>query len=391
MDCRLFSKRGDSHVGGWIRSMIWGVMPCVRQKPARQAAIRTGVRAMGPPGTFGPPGSSVGAVFVATVVAALVAGCTPATTSRPANGTTSPTTATISATATTPTSAPRTTTPTSAPPTTAPTTTPRKVPPVIASRRIWRPRPGTTWQWQITGAVNLNVTPAAMFDIDLEDALPAARTIAVAGFGRVTWPKGDNAGVIPRLHARGRVVICYLDSGAWESYRPDAALFPASVRGGSTGWSGERWLDIRPEAWRKFAPLIWARMNLARAIGCDGIEPDQNNPMGNNPGFPITFANQRAWYLEVARQAHARRLSVGMKNGIESIDARTVAAFDWALNEECFQYSECEALRPFIAARKAVFQVEYEGNPAVFCPSARSLRFSSMKKRLELDAWRIVC
>jgi len=113
--------------------------------------------------------------------------------------------------------------------------------------------------------------------------------------------------------------------------------------------------------------------------------------MGNNPGFPITFANQRAWYLEVARQAHARRLSVGMKNGIESIDARTVAAFDWALNEECFQYSECEALRPFIAARKAVFQVEYEGNPAVFCPSARSLRFSSMKKRLELDAWRIVC
>lgn len=168
-------------------------------------------------------------------------------------------------------------------------------------------------------------------------------------------------------------------------------MFPSSVIGSGTGWSGERWLDIRRSSWSLFAPIIWARLDLARSIGCDGVEPDQNNPIGNSPGFPISLADQTAWYLEVARQAHARGLSVGMKNGIESVGRATVAAFDWALNEECFQYDECEVMRRFVSVGKAVFQVEYEGSPADFCPSALALGFSSMKKRLSLDSWRQRC
>jgi hypothetical protein len=256
---------------------------------------------------------------------------------------------------------------------------------------VWQPAPGTTWQWQITGVVDESVAPADMFDVDLADAVPSARTISVPGFGDVVWPAGQNAGVIDRLHAQGTIVICYMDSGAWEGYRPDAELFPKSVRGGETGWEDERWLDIRTSSWAAFAPLIWARMDLAVEIGCDGVEPDQNNPIGNDPGFPITLADQKAWYLEVAAQAHARGLSVGMKNGVEVIDHDTVAAFDWALNEECFQYDECDAMRPFITAGKAVFQVEYQGDPEDFCPVARRMQFSSMEKRLELDAWRVTC
>jgi hypothetical protein len=214
-----------------------------------------------------------------------------------------------------------------------------------------------------------------MFDIDLFDAQP----------GEI------NGGVIGRLHAKGIKVICYMDSGAWESYRPDAAQFPKSVIGNSTGWNGENWLDIRPPSWPAFEPIIINRMKLAVASGCDGIEPDQNNPVGNNPGFPITYADEKAWYLEVAKDAHALGLSVGMKNGIEIIDSDLVQAFDWTLNEECFQYSECDSLKQFINANKAVFQVEYQGDPTTFCPKANSLGFSSMKKRLSLDAWRVSC
>ncbi len=33
--------------------------------------------------------------------------------------------------------------------------------------------------------------------------------------------------------------------------------------------------------------------------------------------------------------------------------------FDAALNEQCFQYDECNRLRPFMSAGKAVFTVEY--------------------------------
>tara|TARA_Y100001947_G_scaffold152936_1_gene155149 strand:- start:366 stop:530 length:165 start_codon:yes stop_codon:yes gene_type:complete len=44
--------------------------------------------------------------------------------------------------------------------------------------------------------------------------------------------------------------------------------------------------------------------------------------------------------------------------------------FDWALNEECFQFNECEALLPFIAAGKPVFNVEYALGTSEFCEQA---------------------
>lgn len=277
---------------------------------------------------------------------------------------------------------------------------------VTPSPAIWRPTPGTTWQWQITGLVDTTV-PAQMFDIDLFDAQPTSGTPARPTTNTLTWvtyPQGGyvgptvtppddsvNPGVIAQLHAEGVKVVCYLDSGAWESYRPDAGLFPTAVIGNSTGWSGERWLDIRRAAWPQFEWIIVNRMRLAAASGCDGVEPDQNNPVGNDPGFPITYADEKAWYLEIARDAHALGLSVGMKNGIEIVDSDLVNAFDWALNEQCFQYDECDALSQFVAAGKAVFEVEYQGDPSTFCPTANALGFSSMKKDLQLDAWREPC
>jgi hypothetical protein len=233
-----------------------------------------------------------------------------------------------------------------------------------------------------------------MFDIDLFDAQPGASSYTVAGFGTVNVPKGDNAGVIATLHAKGRIVVCYLDTGAWENYRPDKNLFPASVKGRSTGWSGEKWLDIRKAAWPKFEPLIDARLALAARSGCDGVEPDQNNPVGNRPGFPITLADQKAWYLEVARIAHSHNLSVGQKNGIETTDADTVAAFDWNLNEECNMYQECGVLKAFITAGKAVFQVEYKDEgmtTAKFCAKDNAANFDGLLKTLDLDAYRVAC
>ena len=271
-----------------------------------------------------------------------------------------------------------------------------------AGRGVWTPAPGTTWQWQIVGRVG-RLRDVQMYDVDLQDAVPAARRVGVRGIGSARWPRGVNAGVIGRLHSRGKIAICYLDSGAWESYRPDAKLFPDSVIGRSTGWSGERWLDIRRSAWKRFAPIIWARLRLARSIGCDGVEPDENNPLGNHPGFPISKRAEARWFLKVAREAHARSLSVGMKNGVEVLDRRMARAFDWSLNEECFYYHECGRERPFIDARKAVFQTEYvddwrhrglrslRGVAGRVCPGAEGLRFSTLVKRKVPDASFVPC
>ena len=215
-----------------------------------------------------------------------------------------------------------------------------------------------------------------MFDVDLFDAQS----------GEI------NAGVIGRLHAKGIKVVCYMDSGAWESYRPDASQFPKSVIGNSTGWSGENWLDIRSQSWPAFEPIIINRMKLAVASGCDGIEPDQNNPVGNNPGFPITYADEKAWYLEVAKDAHALGLAVVMKNGIELLpDRQLVAAFDGALNEQCYQFHECARLSAFVKAGKWVGEVEYKGMASAFCPRLQAQGLMAMKKQLSLYAYREPC
>ncbi|MEO7630874.1 MAG: endo alpha-1,4 polygalactosaminidase [Mycobacteriales bacterium] len=257
---------------------------------------------------------------------------------------------------------------------------------------MWQPKPGTTWQWQITGVVDRTL-PVDMYDIDLFDAQPAASSYSVPGFGTVNVPKGDNAGIIGDLHGRGKIVICYLDTGAWENYRPDAALFPSAVIGNSSGWAGEKWLDIRVDSRALFEPLIAARLDLAKRSGCDGVEPDQNNPTGNNPGFAISRADQETWYLAVATLAHARGLSVGQKNGIETTTAATTAAFDWNLNEECRMYNECAVLDQFIAAGKAVFHVEYvdEGMSSSFCPTDNAENFDGILKYLDLGTWRQGC
>ncbi|WP_410969730.1 endo alpha-1,4 polygalactosaminidase, partial [Salmonella sp. SAL4450] len=54
-------------------------------------------------------------------------------------------------------------------------------------------------------------------------------------------------------------------------------------------------------------------------------------------------------------------------------------------------YNECVRYMPFSLAGKAVLHVEYEGSLDSFCPKTTPIGFSSMKKRLELDAPRQVC
>ena len=59
-------------------------------------------------------------------------------------------------------------------------------------------------------------------------------------------------------------------------------------------------------------------------------------------------------------QAHARGLSIGLKNDLDQIKTLQ-SKFDWALNEQCNEYKECATLKPFVTAGKAVFGVEYTG------------------------------
>ena len=135
-----------------------------------------------------------------------------------------------------------------------------------------------------------------------------------------------------------------------------------------------------------------ARLDRAKMRGCDGVEPDNVDGYANANGVGLTASSQLDYNRFLADEAHMRGLSVGLKNDLDQIP-QLVDRFDWALNEECFKYSECGTLKPFIDAGKAVFQVEYgtQTRANAVCPSAVARKFSTLVKKLELDATRIAC
>jgi hypothetical protein len=231
--------------------------------------------------------------------------------------------------------------------------------------------PGTSWQWQIDGnTIDLTVldnvaNPKKMYDIDLF---------------------ATSAATIQQLHAKGIYVVCYVETGGWENYRPDAAAYPLAVLGNVlSGFPNERLVDIRQIA--ELQPIIAARFDLAKAKGCDGIEPDLDDTYnGYDTGFPLTMQDQLAFNHAVADLAHARGLSIGLKNGASSggvFENAMVKFTDWALNEECNQFGECGGYSVYIAANKAVFQVEYLNSgstSAEICPSDNAANFDGILK-----------
>lgn len=242
------------------------------------------------------------------------------------------------------------------------------LPTVVSSNTaVWQPAPGTTWQWQLTGDIDTSFD-VDMYDIDLFDA-----------------PQS----VIDALHGDGRIVICYFSAGSYEDWRPDAVDFHPSVRGEPLdGWPGESWLDIRDLG--TLGPIMQARLDLAVQKECDGVEPDNVDGYSNDSGFPLSANDQLAYNIWLASEAHKRGLSIGLKNDLDQVP-ELLPYFDWALNEQCFQYDECDTLLPFVQAGKAVFGVEYEGELSDFCPRANANHFSWLLKDWDLGPERSAC
>src|SRR5215212_8079929 len=81
--------------------------------------------------------------------------------------------------------------------------------PAHAAVDWWHPAKGLSWQWQLSGTLDPTVN-AQVYDVDAVDT---------------------SAAQVAALHAAGRKVICYVDAGSWEAYRPDASRYPSVVLG----------------------------------------------------------------------------------------------------------------------------------------------------------------
>lgn len=234
----------------------------------------------------------------------------------------------------------------------------------------WRPAVGLTWQWQI-GDDDIDASiEADVYDVDLYVDQP----------------------IIDELHAKGRKVICYISVGSWEDWRPDKDQFPPDVLGKDyEGWPGEKWLDVRQID--QLAPIMRARLDLCKAKGFDALEPDNMEVYANNTGFPLTYEDQLNYARWLADEAHKRGLAIGVKNAPDQVQD-LVQYFDFAITEDAFYYGWADEMLPFIEAGKPVFAAEYtdlDGNFVTFCRQSKELKFSTILKNRELDAWIKTC
>src|SRR5579884_4495312 len=154
----------------------------------------------------------------------------------------------------------------------------------------WHPPRQLTFYWQLQGTIRMG-EPVAAYDVD--------------GFE-------TSAAQVAALHGEGRRVVCYVDVGTAENFRPDYDEFPKSVLGRPNGWPGERWLDIRQSD--VIEPIMRARFQMCAEKGFDAVEPDNIEAFSNHSGFPVTAAEQLAYDEWVAETVHGLGMAVLQKN-----------------------------------------------------------------------------
>jgi hypothetical protein len=244
----------------------------------------------------------------------------------------------------------------------------------ITAGSWYRPAVSVTWQWQLEGVLN-TAYPVSLYDVDLFDTTTT---------------------MIQNLQGSGKKVVCYFSAGSYENFRDDKALFlPSDLGSTLDGWEDERWLDIRSS---NVHTIMKKRLDTAKQKGCDGIEPDNMDGYTNPSGFTLTAQDQLAYNRFIANEAHKRGLAVGLKNDLDQV-IELVEYFDFAVNEQCFEYNECDALLPFINQGKPVLTAEYLNkyvNNAIersaICQESRDKQFSTLILPLDLnDSFRLSC
>ncbi|MCU7834316.1 MAG: endo alpha-1,4 polygalactosaminidase [gamma proteobacterium symbiont of Taylorina sp.] len=233
---------------------------------------------------------------------------------------------------------------------------------------LWyRPEVSVSWQWHLNGVVNTDYQ-VKIYDIDLFESSPL---------------------LINQLKASGSKVICYFSAGSYENYRTDKDKFiPSELGNIMDGWPDEQWLDIRSE---NVVEIMLSRLDLAVQKGCDGVEPDNMDAYTNNSGFDLNANDQLAFNKLIANESHNRGLSVGLKNDLNQI-SELVDFFDFSVNEQCYEYDECNTLVPFINKGKPVLNAEYldeyinDSNAREdLCQIANKQQFSTLILPLDLD------
>lgn len=199
----------------------------------------------------------------------------------------------------------------------------------------WTPELDQTWQVQLSSGLDASVL-ADIYDVDGVDT-----------------PQRD----LDTAKDRGAHLVCYVNGGAWEEWRADAAQFPRDILGNDMeGWQGEKWLDIRDLD--SLLPIMAARVENCATRGFDAVDFDNVDGYDNDTGFPLTEQDQLTYIRALIELTHDRGLGFGLKNSVDLV-GELADEVDFAVNEQCNEYNECSVYDQMIARGKPVVVIEY--------------------------------
>jgi Glycoside-hydrolase family GH114 len=265
----------------------------------------------------------------------------------------------------------------------------------------WSPPVGARWQYQLeakgkkqaaTGGIDVSICQRPrgggpcvrpdVFDIDLfvDPALTDGQALV-------------NQAAVDAIHTAGGHALCYVQAGTAETFRPDYPEFVAfdQACGGcllgrpfSRRFPDEFWLNLNDDQGQRSFVLgqVEARVALCAAAGFDGIEFDGVDAYAQGEavtGWSISAETQLAYDRALADLAHRYGRTAALKNDLGQL-ADLLPWFDYAVNEQCHQFDECQGYADWIAAGKAVLVVEYRRGRRRFCDAARAAGFSAIKK-----------
>ena len=232
----------------------------------------------------------------------------------------------------------------------------------------WTPSPGQRFDVQLESPRPDKALPVDVLELDLDDTSTAT---------------------IRSLKARGVRPVCYFSARTFEDFdgRADRAAYKALrplgvIAKPLAAFADESLVDIR--RLDRLGPILRARMERRRRKGFDAVDPDNVDAYtypAAATGFPLTAADQLTFNRWLARTAHEIGLGVALKNDLDQVD-ELAGDFDFAVNESCFRFRECDRYGPLRARTKPVFVIEYRPSPNLaWCRQAAARRDGLVFKR----------
>ncbi|WP_033340554.1 endo alpha-1,4 polygalactosaminidase [Catenuloplanes japonicus] len=193
----------------------------------------------------------------------------------------------------------------------------------------------------------------AKFDYQIGGAYPPPSGVQVVSRDREAAP------------AAGLYNICYVNAfqtqpgeAEWWQQNHDDLLLKKSGEYVVDGEWDEILLDVSTAAKRTaVAGIVGGWIDGCAADGFNAIEPDNQDSYDRSEGL-LTKQNALDLITLIAARAHAKSLAIGQKNTTEFGTAGKKAGLDFAVAEQCGEWSECEDYTDVYGGN--VVAIEYE-------------------------------